>query len=80
MKNVAPAIAQDVTYADLDIADGGAASAVFYRFVADPTLSAAARITLRESLLKYCARDTLALARIYQWLIRKSSACSGPAH
>jgi hypothetical protein len=72
MKNVAPAVAQDITYADLDIADGGAASAVFYRIVADPTLSAAARDGLRESLLKYCARDTLALARIHQWLIREN--------
>ena len=72
MKNVAPAVAQDVTYADLDIADGGAASAVFYRIVADPTLSPAARDTLRASLLEYCARDTLALARIHQWLIRES--------
>ena len=71
MKNVAPAIAQDVTYADLDIADGGAASAVFYRIVAEPTLPAATRDQLREWLLKYCARDTLALARIHQWLIRE---------
>jgi hypothetical protein len=72
MKNVAPAIAQDVTYADLDIADGGAASAVFYRIVSDPTLPLATRDQLRESLLKYCARDTLALAQIHQWLIRES--------
>ncbi len=72
MKNVAPAVA-DVTYADLDIADGGAASAVFYRIVADPTLSPSDRDALRESLLKYCARDTLALARVHQWLIRESS-------
>src|SRR5205085_3720723 len=72
MKNVAPAIARDVTYADLDIADGGAASAVFYRIVAEPTLPPTTRDQLRESLLKYCARDTLALARIHQWLIRES--------
>jgi len=72
MKNVAPAVALDVTYADLDIADGGAASAVFYQIVADPTLSPEARDGLRDSLLKYCARDTLALARIHQWLIRES--------
>jgi len=72
MKNVVPAVAQEVTYADLDIADGGAASAVFYRIQADPALSPAARDGLRESLLKYCARDTLALARIHQWLIRES--------
>jgi predicted RecB family nuclease len=72
MKNVAPAVAQDVIYADLDIADGGAASSAFYRIVADPTLSPAARDSLRDSLVKYCGRDTLALARVHQWLIRES--------
>jgi hypothetical protein len=72
MKKVAPAVAQEMTYADLDIADGGAASAVFYRIAASPSLSAEARHTLRQSLLKYCARDTLALAQIHQWLIRQS--------
>jgi hypothetical protein len=61
-----------VTYGDLDIADGGAASAVFYGIVANSSLSPEDRDTLRESLLKYCARDTLALAQIHQWLIRKS--------
>jgi RNase H-like protein len=70
MKHVAPAVARELTYADLDIADGGEASASFYRIVADSTLSPAVRDELQESLLKYCARDTLALARIHQWLIR----------
>lgn len=72
MKHVAPAVAHELTYADLNIADGGEASASFYRIVADPTLSPAGRDGLRESLLKYCARDTLALARVHQWLIRQS--------
>ena len=36
MKAVAPALAPDITYSDLDIADGGGASAAFYRLVADP--------------------------------------------
>ena len=72
MKAVAPALAPEVTYGDLDIADGGDASAAFYRIVADPTLSAEARDGLRHSLLKYCARDTLALARVHQWVIQES--------
>ena len=38
MKHVAPAVAHELTYADLDIADGGEASASFYRIVADHTL------------------------------------------
>jgi hypothetical protein len=70
MKAVAPAVAPEVTYGDLDIADGGGASAAFYRIVADPTLSLEARDGLRRSLLKYCQRDTLALARVHQWLSR----------
>jgi hypothetical protein len=39
MKAVAPAAAPDVTYDDLDIAEGGGASAAFYLIVADRTLS-----------------------------------------
>jgi hypothetical protein len=72
MKAVAPAVAPDVTYDDLDIAEGGGASAAFYRIVADPTLSPEARAGLRQSLLEYCERDTLALARVHQWLIQDS--------
>jgi hypothetical protein len=71
MKTVAPAVAPDLSYGDLDIADGGDASAAFYRIVADPTLSTEAREGLRQSLLKYCERDTLALARVHQWLIQE---------
>jgi predicted RecB family nuclease len=70
MKAVAPAVAPDITYGDLDIADGGDASAAFYRIVADSTLSAETRDGLRQSLLKYCQRDTLALAAVHHWLIK----------
>jgi predicted RecB family nuclease len=72
MKAVAPAVAPDVTYDDLDIAEGGGASAAFYRIVADPMLSPEAHDRLRQSLLEYCERDTLALARVHQWLIQDS--------
>jgi hypothetical protein len=34
---VAPALAREVTYDDFDIAEGGEASATFYRVVADLT-------------------------------------------
>jgi predicted RecB family nuclease len=72
MKAVAPAVAPDVTYDDLDIAEGGGAAAAFYRIVADPMLSREAHDRLRQSLLEYCERDTLALARVHQWLIQDS--------
>jgi predicted RecB family nuclease len=68
MKAVAPAIAPEFTYGDLDIADGGDASAAFYRIVADLP-SPEARGELRQSLKKYCHRDTLALAAVHQWLL-----------
>ena len=70
MKAVAPALAPEITYGDLDIGDGGEASAAFYRIVADPTLAAEARSGLRKHLLNYCERDTLALARVHQWLMQ----------
>jgi hypothetical protein len=72
MKAVAPAVAPEVTYDDLDVAHGGEASAAFYRIIADPTLSPEARNELRQSLLKYCARDTLALAYVHHWPIKGS--------
>jgi hypothetical protein len=33
-------------------------------------LGPVARDGLRQSLLEYCKRDTLALARVHQWLMR----------
>jgi len=57
MKSVAPAVAPDLTYGDLDIGEGGDASAAYYRIVSDPSLSPEARDALRQSLLAYCQRD-----------------------
>jgi len=71
MKAVAPALAPEISYGDLNIGDGSEASAAFYRIVADPTQSTEAREGLRQSLLKYRERDTLALARVHQWLIQE---------
>jgi hypothetical protein len=68
LKSVVPAVAADLSYGDLDITEGGDASAAFYRIVADPSLTAEKRAGLRRSLLTYCERDTLALARVHQWL------------
>lgn len=69
LKSVAPAVAPGFGYDDLDFADGDDAQAVFYRVVADPELSVADRIRLRHSLLAYCGRDTLGLARVHHWLV-----------
>jgi hypothetical protein len=69
LKSVLPAVAPDLNYDDLDVANGGDASATFYRIAADPTLSNADRIRLRHALLAYCGRDTIALMRVHRWLM-----------
>jgi hypothetical protein len=71
MKKVAPALAPEITYGDLDIADGGEASAAFYRVVTNSVQSPETHDALRQSLLNYCRTDTLALARVHQWLIEE---------
>jgi hypothetical protein len=70
IKSVLRAVAPDLSYEDLNIGEGGAASAAFYQIVADPKLTPEARNGLRQALLKYCELDTLALARVHRWLLQ----------
>jgi Domain of unknown function(DUF2779) len=73
IKTAAPALCPDVTYDDLDdVADGGAASAAF-SLMASGRLDAATSTRLRKSLLAYCRRDTWAMVRLHQALIRLAS-------
>jgi predicted RecB family nuclease len=67
MKSVAPALAPEIVYGG-DITQGSDASAAFYRIVTDRTLTPETRAEWRRALLKYCANDTLGLARVHQWL------------
>jgi hypothetical protein len=67
LKKVAPAVA-GITYDDLDIGEGGDASAVFYRLATDFSLSGDDRGRYRSALLEYCSRDTLALMHVHRWL------------
>ena len=65
IKNVAPALAPGLDWNDLDtIAEGASASAAFAALAAGLT-PAAERDHLRAALRAYCARDTLALARVH---------------
>jgi predicted RecB family nuclease len=66
LKAVLPALIPDLSYDELEVADGGAASAawLWLRESAD----AAERETLRQGLLTYCHLDTLAMVRILEWL------------
>jgi hypothetical protein len=65
IKNVAPALAPELGWEDLgEIAEGTAASAAFAALAAG-RVPGEERETLRAALRAYCARDTLALARVH---------------
>lgn len=65
IKSVVPALAPDFGWGDLGaIAEGAAASAAFASLAAG-RVPAGERETLRAALRAYCARDTLALARLH---------------
>ena len=70
IKSVLPAIAPDFTYDNLEIQDGGSASSLFHQSIENENFT---EENLRENLLKYCERDTLAMVIIYQFLVRNSS-------
>ena len=73
LKSVLPALVPDVTYDDLELADGGAAAATYARLQADD-LPDSERKKLREALLAYCARDTEAMIGVYDALLRESNS------
>ena len=66
IKSVLPALVPELSYKEMEIADGGAASAAFENlyYEKDP-----ARINaVRENLLKYCGLDTLAMVEVFKFL------------
>jgi len=65
LKSVLPALVPDLGYRDLVIADGDSASQELMRLaVGDATLLPSERSRIRDELLRYCERDTLAMARV----------------
>ena len=68
IKKVAPALAPGFGYGDLDaVAEGAAAAAAFLR-LASAELEPPEERHLREALLAYCKRDTLALVEVHRAL------------
>ena len=63
IKAVLPTIAPELGYEGLAVAHGGAAQEAFAEILASET-SEARREELRQGLLAYCERDTLAMVRI----------------
>ncbi len=71
IKSVLPAVVPSLGYDDLAIQAGGQAAAEYYRMVFVET-DWVEQATLRESLLRYCARDTLAMVELRRMLEQKA--------
>jgi predicted RecB family nuclease len=71
IKSVLPAMVPSLGYGDLVIQEGGQAAAEYYRMVFIET-DWVERASIRDSLLRYCARDTLAMVELRRALERKT--------
>ncbi len=74
IKRVLPTIAPDLDYANLDDVQSGDMVEPVYFEAIDPATSAERRKTLEDALHTYCARDTLALVKVAQFLAGADSA------
>jgi hypothetical protein len=80
IKRVLPALVPELGYGDLAIRDGWTAASVLETLLLDgATLDERTRSTLRERLLRYCERDTLAMVRLHERLTSVASSASPPA-
>jgi predicted RecB family nuclease len=71
LKSVAPALAPEIAYDDLDgVSDGGEASTALVRLALGAFESAEEETAMRCALLEYCGRDTLALLELHRALRR----------
>ncbi len=67
IKAVLPTIAPDLSYDDLEVADGGMAQVAFAELL-QPDLPSDRREQLRAGLLKYCELDTWAMVRVEKFM------------
>ncbi len=75
IKSVLPAVVPSLGYGDLAIQEGGHAAAEYCRMVFVET-DWVERETIREALLRYCARDTLAMV-IARRVLKGKAECQG---
>ena len=73
IKYVLPALVPDLDYSDLEIANGESAAAA-YRKMVDPSTPSKVAASIRESLLRYCERDTLAMVKVREALLARVSS------
>lgn len=71
LKEVLPALVPSLRYDDLGIREGGQAAAAYYRMVFVET-DWIEQDKIREALLAYCKRDTLAMVELRKVLLKKA--------
>jgi len=75
IKAVLPAMVPSLAYDDLSIKEGGHAASQYYRMIFVET-DWVERATIEEALLRYCARDTLAMVELRRALQEKAQTKS----
>ncbi len=70
IKTVVPALVPDLAYGDLDIQEGATAAHLYERMVFQET-DWVEQARIREALLAYCRRDTLAMLEIRRALLSR---------
>jgi hypothetical protein len=78
IKKVLPALVKDpeLSYQNLQIADGGSAVTAFARMARGEITGQAAEET-RANLLRYCKLDTLAMVRLHELLLERAGMAIG---
>ena len=71
IKAVLPAVVPALDYGDLTIQEGGSAAQEYYRMVFKET-DWVERVSIRQALLEYCKRDTLAMMELRRGLREKA--------
>ena len=72
LKSVLPALLPEMSYENLSIQEGQGAALEYLRMI-DPSTGPEEKKKIRRDLLAYCAQDTLAMVRIREELLQKSS-------
>ena len=72
IKSVVSALVPDLVYEDLEIREGTSAAAHYARLIGGDVADSD-RPRIRDALLAYCARDTVAMVRVYEALMTESA-------
>ncbi|MBA7699022.1 hypothetical protein ES703_107706 [subsurface metagenome] len=77
IKTTLPVLVPDMSYDELEIADGDSAAATFAYLVQGKYEESEVE-TVKRNLLEYCKQDTLAMVRLHQRLVEYAEAVPEP--